>query len=286
MESILIRISIIIPTLERPKELLRILKELEVSKNDQVEIIVVDDSVVSQNEELAITYSDLIYIHRGEKLGVSSARNVGAEVAKGQYLIFFDDDDSFTDLWLGRFLNSIKEKPDLVFCNFLSINPSGKETIVFAKNEKWRAVIPGTWMVRKDIFFKIGGFDSRLKFAENTELFFRLNQLDLKICYIDQVNFIYKQSVDGGSKNMQNMLDSIALILQKHENYLTDHVKHLYHQNIGVIQMRFKKFKESRRNLALAIKYKPSKIGTYFRFGIACFPILAKKIYTQEISPK
>jgi hypothetical protein len=138
-------------------------------------------------------------------------------------------------------------------------------------------------MIRKAIFDKVGGYDEALKFAENTELFFRLDQLPLKKQYIEKENFIYHQSPDGGSKNLQNMLDSIRRILAKHDKYLTAHVKHLYHQNVGVIEMRFGRFEPARKHLWKAWKFKPKKISALMRLALAYFPVLARKIYTPEI---
>lgn len=286
MESRLIQLSIIIPTLDRQKEVFRILSELNSSKVDQIEVIVVDDSKESINEKLNFNYPDIIYIHRGKKLGVSSARNLGAKAARGNYLIFLDDDDSISDTWLIDFKNSIEKGCDLVYCKMLTEFPNGKKTISSPQGKNGGIVIPGAWMILKSVFLNSGGYDSRLKFAENTELFFRLGKEKLRICYIDQINFIYRQSIDGGSKDLKNMLESLHIILEKHRSSLTPHVKHLYYQNIGVIQMRFRQFSESRKSLALAIKYKPSKISTYLRFGLATVPFFARKVYSTKIKQK
>mgnify|MGYP005750603367 CR=1 FL=1 len=278
------KISIIIPTLDRPEQLIPLIDRLRIFLQDQVELIVVDDSKVPLSEKYLEKWKERHkYIYRGERLGVSSARNTGSRQSKGEYLIFLDDDDDFTDSWIEDFFNSLADNPDLVYCNMRLVNPIGKLTSVSASENNRGIVIPGAWMIRKDIFLQIGGYDERLKFAENTELFFRLNKLSLKKRYIEKENFIYMQSTDGGSKNLQNMLDSIRLILAKHDDYLTAHVKHLYHQNIGVIEMRFGRFGLARKHLWRSWRFKPKKISTLLRIALAYFPALAKKIYTPEI---
>lgn len=281
-----IKLSIIIPTLNRPIEVERIVLELKRNNEADVEIIIVDDSKDSIEEKLKLIDTSIIYIHRGEKLGVSSARNIGAKTSLGEYLIFLDDDDSLSKSWLRDFLNSTETEADLVYCNMLSISQNGNEKRISAKENNRGIVIPGAWMIKKDVFLNVGGYDSRLKFAENTELFFRIDQIELKKVYIEKENFIYMQSSDGGSKNLKNMIDSLSIILDKHADYLNSHVKHLYHQNIGVIQMRFKDFSNAKRNLSLAIKYKPTKISTYLRYGLASVPFFASKVYSTEIKQK
>lgn len=246
--------------------------------------MVVDDSKVPLPESYLGDWDEkLTYLHRGKKLGVSSARNMGSQHAKGEYLIFLDDDDEVTESWLEDFHTSLGNQPDLVYCNMKLLAPTGKVTSVSASKDNRGIVIPGAWMIRKSIFDQVGGYDERLKFAENTELFFRLEQLPLYKQYIENENFIYHQSPDGGSKNLQNMLDSIRLILEKHDHYLTAHVKHLYQQNIGVIEMRFGRFELARKHLWKSWKFKPKKISTLMRIALAYVPALARKIYSLEI---
>lgn len=79
------------------------------------------------------------------------------------------------------------------------------------------------------------------------------------------------------------MVDSLNLILNKHQSNLSDHVKHLYHQILGVNHMRFREFSESRKNLILAFYYKPSKISTLGRFLLACFPPIARQLYSETV---
>jgi glycosyltransferase involved in cell wall biosynthesis len=226
------------------------------------------------------------YIYRGKKLGVSSARNEGANAAEGEYLLFFDDDDDFTQGWLEDFRAKLHSNPDMVTCDMRIIHGNGKEESVSAKDRKHPIVIPGAWLIKKTFYQALGGFDERLKFAENTELFFRIGQVEKETEYIEKQNFIYYQSVNGGSKNLQNMIDSILIILEKHDEILTDHVKHLYHQIVGVNQMRFRRFSEARLHLSKSWRYKPYKIKTLGRLFIASIPPLAKRLYPKEIPVK
>lgn len=279
------KLSIIIPTLNRPRQLSRIVENVFIFCSPEIEVIVVDDSIdpwTHATTKYALI-DQLKYIHRGKRMGVSSARNVGGQHSKAEYLIFLDDDDAVTESWLEDFHNSLADNPDLVYCDMRLVAPSGKVTSVSASKNSRGIVIPGAWMIRKAVFDEVGGYDECLKYAENTELFFRLDQLFLKKKYIEKENFIYHQSPDGGSKNLQNMLDSIRLILVKHDNYLTAYVKHLYHQKIGVIEIRFQRFELAKKHLWTSWKLYPRKISTLFRLALAFLPGLAKKVYKIEV---
>jgi len=244
------------------------------------EVIVVDDSKASHEEKLRATANfDLKYIHSGVKLGVSSKRNMGAQAANGEYLIFFDDDDDFTIDWLADFRVSMANSPDLVQCQMAVFSDNSVKEIVTKRRDDWKLVIPGSWMVKKTIFSQIGGFDIDLKFAENTELFFRLSKLTLKKVYIPKVNFNYFQSQDGGSQNLKNMTDSITIILIKHEAILSKQTVRIYHQILGVNNLRFERYSEARRHLMIAYFAAPTNIYTLMRLCIAYIPALAKKLY-------
>jgi len=279
-------ISVIIPTLEREVQLERLLNLLAFQKTLGIEVVIVDDSKTRSTIEFEKFNFEVNYFFRGKKFGVSSARNRGASEAKGEYLIFLDDDDSFSSDWLKDFVNSLNKNPDLVFCNMIRTEPDGNRSITECSGEEGKSntiVIPGAWMIRKSIFEKNGGFDDRLLYAENTEFFIRFNELILKTVYIPKGNFHYFPSPKGGSKNLQNMVDSLLIILDMHQDTLSSHVKYLYHQIIGVNYMRFQNFSGARKHLLKATSYKPYKLGTLARLGISLIPPLAKKLYPKEM---
>jgi len=130
---------------------------------------------------------------------------------------------------------------------------------------------------------EIGGFDERLKFGENTELFFRIDRKKPSVSFIQKNNFIYKPSIDGGSKSLKNAIESNLIVLEKHGDLLSNHIKHLYHQVIGVNFIRFRRFREAQDHLWIAYKLKPRKISRLIRFLISMLPILAKRLYSEEV---
>jgi glycosyltransferase involved in cell wall biosynthesis len=280
-------ISLIIPTLNRTKLILDLVKRLNAVIQVTDEVIFVDDSLESQKEALTKQANfNFQYLHRGIPLGVSSARNDGVKSANGDYLIFLDDDDDFGLYWLKDFKSKLSGNPDLIYCDMKVMDSHGKESSVRNLGQKRITVIPGAWMVKKTFFQQAGGFDERLKFGENTELFFRMDQQNPKESFIPKLNFFYNPSIDGGSKNLQNMVDSNLLVLEKHGDQLSNHVKHLYHQVIGVNFLRFRKFNDAQSHLWEAYKLKPTKATTLLRFFISMFPWVSKMVYSKEVKIK
>lgn len=87
-----LRFSIIIPTFNRPTQLTACLQSISQLgyPRDRFEVIVVNDGGVTPNIAL---FQDLnLSVIYQENAGPASARNAGATHAKGQFLVFTDDD--------------------------------------------------------------------------------------------------------------------------------------------------------------------------------------------------
>ena len=89
-------ITVIVPAYNVEKYIIRCLKSIEEQSYDNLEIIVVDDGSKDHTGEridrFAKTDSRFKVIHQKNK-GISGARNIGIEEAKGDYVLFVDSDD-------------------------------------------------------------------------------------------------------------------------------------------------------------------------------------------------
>jgi glycosyltransferase involved in cell wall biosynthesis len=106
--------SIIIPTYQRPFELVRCLKAIQNLNypKEKFEVIVVDDGSGLEEKLLSHfrTNLNLILLHQ-ENFGPATARNHGARLAKNDYLAFTDDDCEPDADWLIKFAEQIKASP-------------------------------------------------------------------------------------------------------------------------------------------------------------------------------
>jgi len=276
--------SIIIPTYNREKTIIRAIDSVLQQSFANFEIIVVDDGSVDATKEVVSSlYDNRIHYYYQANQGVCAARNYGASLASGDYLVFLDSDDYVTTNWLEDFYNIKDYNYDIIFCQMKRIDkkyPNG--FVVNPKDKKFGAigngiVIPGAFMIKKIIFDKVGGYDESLFYAENTELFFRINKLKPSRFFIDKVNFIYYPSEYGGSKNLMNMIISNKIILEKHDNWLSNKIKYTYHQIIAVNYTRFDDQRNAAFHFMKAIKYNPFKLGTYIRF------LISKSSYLRSV---
>lgn len=91
-----VKVSIIVPVYNAEKTLERCINSILRQTFAEWEMIIIDDGSTDLSgqlcEQYALQDSRIIVIHQDNK-GVSVARNVGIDVAKGIYLIFVDSDD-------------------------------------------------------------------------------------------------------------------------------------------------------------------------------------------------
>ncbi|MBW4621278.1 MAG: glycosyltransferase [Cyanosarcina radialis HA8281-LM2] len=115
MNSEMLLFSIVIPTYNRPdrlKSCLQALSQLDYPR-DRFEVIAVDDgSSIALNSVVEPFQSQLqLTLWRQENAGPAAARNAGAAMAKGQFLVFTDDDCMPATNWLTALSDRLATSP-------------------------------------------------------------------------------------------------------------------------------------------------------------------------------
>jgi glycosyltransferase involved in cell wall biosynthesis len=277
------KFSIIIPSYNRANILPRAIQSVFDQTIEDWELILVDDGSTDDTREILsefIKKPNFSYFYQ-ENSGVSQARNFGADHSNGKWLIFLDSDDELIPSALFQFEKHILANSSIdLFVAGSELKSKTKSVIRIPKEGIYSAMLAGTFCLRKTIFQKVDGYDPRFNFAENTELFYRIDQQDISKFIVPSVSLIYHDSFSGGSKNRENIINSVSLFLSKHQGVMSNHHRHLYHQIIGVNQLRLQRFGEARIQLWKAYQIKPTQFKTLVRLGLTFFPILSKKIYT------
>jgi len=105
-------ISVIIPTLNEEKYLLRCLDSLCRSRKKPVEIIVVDGGSKDHTVALAEQYAEKVLLEPARPVG--AARNIGAKHAEGEILAFIDADTMACQEWLEEIARTFDSSPRAV----------------------------------------------------------------------------------------------------------------------------------------------------------------------------
>ena len=86
------KVSLIIPTFNRPHFLPRCVESAQ-RAGSSVEVIVVDDASTDETASVCQTLRDIKYVRLDSNRGVAGARNEGVRASTGEYIGFLDDDD-------------------------------------------------------------------------------------------------------------------------------------------------------------------------------------------------
>lgn len=275
-------ISVIIPTFNRRDSISKAIDSVLNQTISDWELIIIDDG--SQDDTCEIVKPFLqdprIRYNFQENRGVSSARNTGAKLAKGNWLVFLDSDDLFTQSAFENFFETIQSDLSVgIWKSGCLLRIGTKEEIELPKEGELIPFLVGCFILKRSIFNSIKGFDEKLRFSENTELLHRIKLSEYKIKTIQKPTLIYNSHPHGGSKNLKNMNDSLSHILKIHKKTLTSDEKRLYYQIMGVNSLRFQEFPSARKNLLTAYSLKLWRIDTLARLIISYLPIISRKIY-------
>lgn len=116
-----VTLSIIVPAYNAVNYLEACIDSIMASIYQDFEILLVDDGSTDGTsvlcDQLAERYNKITVFHT-ENRGLSMARNLGIEQAKGKYIGFVDSDDLITPHMYGAMLSHMSEDVQLVCCRF------------------------------------------------------------------------------------------------------------------------------------------------------------------------
>lgn len=179
-------ISIIIPTIGRPtlRRAVQSALEQELPEGD-LEVIVVNDSGQPLDHAIGLPADSRITVVTTNRRGLSVARNTGAAVAKGRYLLFLDDDDWLATNALIHLLCKIAQDPEhvVVYGGVRLVDDAGRTlgtlNLGMAGNCACH-MLAGAWipcgsaLIVVNAYFTAGGTDVKMGPSEEMDMFRRL----------------------------------------------------------------------------------------------------------------
>lgn len=131
-------ISVIVPVYNVEKYIRRCVESILAQTYSDLEIILVDDGSTDSSGKICDEYQKddlrVVVVHK-KNGGLSDARNVGLEIAKGEYIGFVDSDDYIEpDMYKILYDNCIKYSADLAAARFIEFNSKGEKTRKLSDN--------------------------------------------------------------------------------------------------------------------------------------------------------
>jgi GT2 family glycosyltransferase len=185
-----VRVSIIVPVCNNPRDLEECLGALHASTYSNFEIIVVDDASATDESRRVGTRMNARVLGLDRNAGPSSARNLGARAATGDILFFVDADVVVHPDAVGRVVDVLEQHPEIaaVFGSYDDAPRAGglvsqyRNLLHHYVHQHGDVDASTFWSacgaIRRSVFEELGGFDEKRypRCIEDIELGYRLRR--------------------------------------------------------------------------------------------------------------
>lgn len=219
------RASLIIPAYNQLDYTLACLQSLaDAGDRTPFEVIVVDDASGDDSATALPGIEGLRYLRNDRNLGFIGACNAGAAAARGEFLVFLNNDTTVRPGWLDALLATFESHPDTGLAGSQLVYPDGRLQeaggIVFADGSGWnygRFDDPAhprygfvrevdycsgaAIAIRRTLFGALGGFDAHYApaYYEDTDLAMRVREAGLKVRYQPASVVVHHEGVSSGT---------------------------------------------------------------------------------------
>lgn len=231
------KVSVIIPTYNREKTILRAMQSVLDQTYTNIEVLIIDDGSTDGTANIVKSVEDdrVKYVVLEKNGGPSNARNVGAQMAEGEWIAFQDSDDCWHKDKLEVQMTYAKAHPEyaMIYCMYNAILESGEQLVVPPK--PWMNPMEGnmvktllqrnmigapTVVAKRDAFLKMGGFDISYKALEDWDFAIRF-AIENEIGFVQEALIDCYVSNSGVSSNTGAYYEARCKMLGQYKNAMT-----------------------------------------------------------------
>ena len=217
-------ISVIIPVYNYERYLGEAIESVLNQTYQHLEVIVVDDGSTDQSAEVAESFagSGVRYCPQAHA-GIGPARNKGVELAQGEFLAFLDSDDRWPLEKLERQLRAFETDPalEMVFGQALQLQngPEWEAAVSdyqVAVGGMVPGMVPGTMLIKRDAFLRVGQFQGGWKVGEFIDWYARAVELQIRSVVLPEL-LLWRRIHDSnqGVRERQSVSDYARVLKAK-----------------------------------------------------------------------
>ena len=218
--------SVVIPTYERPGDLRTCLNSLGNAFQNGApiyEIIVTDDSKSEESKKMVEKEFPDVCWGKGKQNGPAGNRNAGVNRAKGEWIVFLDDDCIAQEGYLNAYAKAIRanQGTQVFEGRIFADRPRKTWAEGCPENEQGGMLWTSNLCVRRKLFMEMGGLDERFQIAyEDVDYALRLKHRGIHSIFIIDAAVCHPwRPLTFGGKNWTNKgyeLESVKLFIGKH----------------------------------------------------------------------
>lgn len=280
------KISVIIPVYNVEKYLARCLNSIIKNTYKNIEIILVNDGSKDKSQEIIDKYKNkygnIIKAKEQENKGPAEARNVGIEMASGEYIMFVDSDDFIKEDYIENYVQPLQEGEYELVAGGYHKWQDGKATYTIELQDKpWSKFMimgPYTKLYKKSFLQENDIKFVKVNIGEDIYFNMQVNAIAKKVKIINYVGYYWFTNSESISNTMHKDIKNLEIdkmlngsydaIVEK--NAIVDENKdliELYYYNfiIWVLQWTTKrtKFKDMAKEYDKLFKWLEERFPNY-----------------------
>lgn len=213
------KISVIIPVYNVEKYLARCLNSIIKNTYKNIEIILVNDGSKDKSQEIIDKYKNkygnIIKAKEQENKGPAEARNVGIEMASGEYIMFVDSDDFIKEDYIENYVQPLQEGEYELVAGGYHKWQDGKATYTIELQDKpWSKFMimgPYTKLYKKSFLQENDIKFVKVNIGEDIYFNLQVNALAKKVKIIDYVGYYWYTNNESISNTMHKDIKNLEI---------------------------------------------------------------------------
>ena len=224
-------VSIVIPVYNHYKETYNCVKSIiEHTDSIEYEVIIGDDCSSDRTKDITDDFSNIIVNRNATNLGFTLNCNAASKRARGEYILFLNNDTVVTDNWLNSLVTLIESDNNIGMVGSKLVYPNGRLQeaggILWSDGSAWNygnnqdPTLPqfnyvketdyisgASIMIRRSLFEEIGRFDERYApaYCEDSDLAFEVRKHGFKVVYQPKSLVYHFEGVSNGKDLTKGM---------------------------------------------------------------------------------